>query len=234
MAATHLTPTELARELNMSRKELIAKAMELGVPIFHGRIDKDLFAAALQRDQPAASAPGEHEWVHLTAEQLVADPTLADAIERFNAPPTRAGEAAERWLKEQALGEAGHTATYVLLVAGEVAGFYSLGMGEVELRTKDRKELAAGHPRQGAALILWLARAAEAEVGGEAILRHAVGISQIAARRVGAAVIALDPYDAATERYWRERFGFRSSRTRRRNVDGEEAVRLWMPLFPGD
>lgn len=34
-----------------------------------------------------------------------------------------------------------HIATYVLLVKGEVAGFYSLGMSEVELRTKHRKEV---------------------------------------------------------------------------------------------
>lgn len=43
--ANHLTPTELAREAGLERKEVITKCMELGVPIFQGRIDKTLFLA---------------------------------------------------------------------------------------------------------------------------------------------------------------------------------------------
>ena len=43
--ANHLTPTELAREAGLERKEVIAKCVELGVPIFQGRIDKTLFLA---------------------------------------------------------------------------------------------------------------------------------------------------------------------------------------------
>ena len=43
--AIHLTPTELAREAGLERKEVIAKCLELGVPIFQGRIDKTLFLA---------------------------------------------------------------------------------------------------------------------------------------------------------------------------------------------
>jgi hypothetical protein len=43
--AIHLTPTELAREAGMERREVIEKCMELGVPIFQGRIDKTLFLA---------------------------------------------------------------------------------------------------------------------------------------------------------------------------------------------
>ena len=43
--AIHLTRTELAREAGMERREVIEKCMELGVPIFQGRIDKTLFLA---------------------------------------------------------------------------------------------------------------------------------------------------------------------------------------------
>jgi hypothetical protein len=46
--ANHLTPTELARESGMERREVIAKCMELGVPIFQGRIDKTLFRSSLR------------------------------------------------------------------------------------------------------------------------------------------------------------------------------------------
>ncbi len=174
------------------------------------------------------------EWVHLTEEQVDADPGLREAIERFDAPPSDAGRAAEGWLKASALGESGHIATYVLFQTDRVVAFYSLGMGEVELRTQHRRKLASPHPRLGAVLVLWLARGADTTVGAETILSHAVGIGQIAARRVGAAVIALDPFDAETEKFWRERFGFRTSLTRRRDANGEERPRLWLPLFPGD
>jgi hypothetical protein len=74
--------------------------------------------------------------------------------------------------------------------------------------------------------VLWLARAANANVAAETILTHAVGIGQIAARHVGAAVIALDLFDAEAEQFWRERFGFRASLTRRRDANGEERPRL--------
>ena len=46
--AIHLTPTELGREAGMHRREVIAKCMELGVPIFQGRIDKTLFMCSLK------------------------------------------------------------------------------------------------------------------------------------------------------------------------------------------
>jgi hypothetical protein len=45
--ANHLTPTELARESGLERREVITKCVELGVPIFQGRIDKTLFHATL-------------------------------------------------------------------------------------------------------------------------------------------------------------------------------------------
>ena len=47
--ANHLTPTELADEVNMKRREVISKCMEMGVPIFNGRIDG-----------PSSSPPPEH------------------------------------------------------------------------------------------------------------------------------------------------------------------------------
>lgn len=45
----HLTPTELARESGLDRREVISKCMELGVPIFQGRIDKTLFLASMSQ-----------------------------------------------------------------------------------------------------------------------------------------------------------------------------------------
>ena len=54
--AIHLTPTELAREAGMHRREVIAKCMELGVPIYQGRIDKMLFEETLKDATAQAGA----------------------------------------------------------------------------------------------------------------------------------------------------------------------------------
>lgn len=59
--ANHLTPSELADELHMKRQEVIGKCVQMGVPIFHGRIDKTLFRSSLrqfpsQSNQQRASA----------------------------------------------------------------------------------------------------------------------------------------------------------------------------------
>lgn len=55
--ANHLTPTELADEVKMKRQEVIAKCMEMGVPIFNGRIDKTLFVSSLRRENRRGGRP---------------------------------------------------------------------------------------------------------------------------------------------------------------------------------
>lgn len=47
--ANHLTPTELADEVDMKRQEVIARCVQMGVPIFRGRIDKTLFLTSLSQ-----------------------------------------------------------------------------------------------------------------------------------------------------------------------------------------
>ena len=50
--AHHLTPSELADQLQMKQQEVIEKSVELGVPILHGRIDKTLFESSLRGPAP--------------------------------------------------------------------------------------------------------------------------------------------------------------------------------------
>jgi hypothetical protein len=45
--ANHLTPTELAREAGLERRDVIVKCVEMGVPIFNGKIDKTLFLSSM-------------------------------------------------------------------------------------------------------------------------------------------------------------------------------------------
>src|SRR3979409_242943 len=54
--AIHLTPTELAREAGLERREVIEKCMEMGVPIFQGRIDKTLFLASVEEQSTVSVA----------------------------------------------------------------------------------------------------------------------------------------------------------------------------------
>lgn len=57
--ANHLTPSELADQLHMQRGEVIGKCVELGVPIYHGRIDRTLFELSLRSisaQKPSRSA----------------------------------------------------------------------------------------------------------------------------------------------------------------------------------
>ena len=55
IVANHLTPGELADEMNMKRREVIFKCMEMNVPIFNGRIDKTLVLTTMRQmgDSPA-------------------------------------------------------------------------------------------------------------------------------------------------------------------------------------
>lgn len=55
--AHHLTPAQLAEQLQMERQEVIGKCVELGVPIYHGRIDRTLFETSLRT--VGASPPGQ-------------------------------------------------------------------------------------------------------------------------------------------------------------------------------
>lgn len=57
--AVHLTPTELAEVMEMERRDVLTKCVEMNVPVLQGRIDRTLFEASLkaldsQKQQAAA------------------------------------------------------------------------------------------------------------------------------------------------------------------------------------
>lgn len=54
--ANHLTPDELSRETGIDRDEVILFCLEERVPIYHGKIDKTLFAAQRRASQEVAAA----------------------------------------------------------------------------------------------------------------------------------------------------------------------------------
>jgi hypothetical protein len=50
--AHHLTPSQLADQLQMKRQEVIERSVAMGVPILHGRIDRTLFETSMRRSSP--------------------------------------------------------------------------------------------------------------------------------------------------------------------------------------
>ena len=54
--AHHFTPAELADQLQMERQEVIGKCVEMGVPIYHGRIDRTLFETLVRNTAPSPPA----------------------------------------------------------------------------------------------------------------------------------------------------------------------------------
>ena len=63
--ANHLTPSELADQLQMKRQEVIGKCVEMGIPIFHGRIDRTLFETSLRSRAAAARTASRREQLTL-------------------------------------------------------------------------------------------------------------------------------------------------------------------------
>jgi len=55
--ANHLTPAELADQLQMKQQDVIGKCVEMGVPIFHGRIDRALFESSLRHLSTGTGLP---------------------------------------------------------------------------------------------------------------------------------------------------------------------------------
>jgi hypothetical protein len=49
--SVHLTPTELADEMHMKRRDVLSACIQMNVPILKGRIDKTLFESSLRAFQ---------------------------------------------------------------------------------------------------------------------------------------------------------------------------------------
>jgi len=62
--AHHLTPAQLADQLQMERQEVIGKCVELGVPIYHGRIDRTLFETSLRTVSASPTAQASPQTQH--------------------------------------------------------------------------------------------------------------------------------------------------------------------------
>ena len=75
--AVHLTPTELADELEMKRRDVLTKCVEMNVPVLKGRIDRTLFESSLRAPSRArASRPRPSRPIRIEPGQAARLPRL--------------------------------------------------------------------------------------------------------------------------------------------------------------
>jgi len=183
----------------------------------------------------AKTAPYEGGvWHRLDFHVVASEPALAQATQRFKAseegPAGTAGAAgASRWLREFAIDDRG-SVTRVLLEDGEVIAFYTLSSGQAEIRDASKRDVLKllGGPEIGSSHINWIARAENAPPGAAtAAILHAGSVASELALQEGKGLLTLDPYDAATDRMWRE-WGFEPTDTP--SSTDESLRRLYIPL----
>ena len=57
--SNHLTPEQIAAEHGIPRDEVVRFCVEHDVPVFHGRIDRTLFAAEWKAAQGSSAEPDQ-------------------------------------------------------------------------------------------------------------------------------------------------------------------------------
>jgi hypothetical protein len=173
-------------------------------------------------------------WFRVDFGSVAADPSLAQAVQRFEAseegPAGKGGAtAATQWLREFAIDDRS-SVTRVLLEDGEAIAFYTLSSGQAEIGDASRRDVLKflGGSEIGSSHIKWIARAVQAPNGAAtAAILHAGSVARDLAVQEGKGLLTLDPYDAATEAMWRE-WGFEPTDTP--SPTGKGLMRLYMPL----
>jgi len=168
-------------------------------------------------------------YVRVDQSAIAALPELGDAIRSFEPVPGPAGESVAAWLTERALNEPQEATVRVRLSHGQVTGVYALCAAQVALGSDERAHLGGVHYRtQPAILLAQIARSAQASGIGAEMLTHAARTAQEALWYVGATTLVVDPFDEATEAYWREHWGLRPSA--QRTPGNRQLRRLWTAI----
>jgi hypothetical protein len=169
------------------------------------------------------------EWVIWDPAEAERSPELVDAVARFQSMDCETGRKATRFLREDAVTNDGSTKTYLLIVDGEIEGFFACCNGSVRLHKEQSRALLVPHRETLPAFIVaWIARRRGGSVGGEHLMLKAIAVARQQRGHVGCVVLALDPGDANVARLWREKYGFEPCE---REAAGEEGLeRLWLRI----
>src|SRR5436309_2229411 len=103
------------------------------------------------------------------------------AIERFDAGPTPAADAASDWLRTVAL-DSSSARTWLLVASESVVGFCALASSSVPLTRRGWVEVGSRYRETPATLVAWAAKAVDADIDGGVLLRHADAIAQMVMR----------------------------------------------------
>lgn len=180
-------------------------------------------------DGPESGTTSDTEWIGYTAE--TAD-SVRELVTDFRPLDFEAGHKAAKFLKEDALVNAGMTRTHLCISDERLEGFISCCSGSVTL--SERSILSLGFRTEiktmPAVLVTWVARHGEGVVPGWELLTTAYALAREATTTIAAVALVVDPADDQVAEVWKgEPYNFRVSDQRRR---GKRPKRLWMPLHP--
>lgn len=179
-------------------------------------------------EPPEAETSAATEWISYSPE--TAD-RVSDLVADFEPLDVPAGHKAAKFLKGDALVNAGMTRTHLCVSDQRLEGFFSCCSGSVTLSRRSvtslglRTEITA----MPAVLVTWIARHRQATVSGFELLSTAYAIARAATTTIAAVALVVDPADEQVADLWRgEPYNFRESEQKRRGA----TRRLWTPLDP--
>jgi hypothetical protein len=178
---------------------------------------------ARSRTTFSALPPPAGELVTWTPAVARSNPSLVEAVERFEGLDHQAGVDAATFLKKDALRNDPSTRTHLLVHDGRVEGFFALCNAIVRLSSTDAATLEVIERRElPATLLAWVAKRRDTETPGALLVAAAYGVAREAARSIGSVAFVLDSADEKVEHMWlAPPYGFRRSRRH---------GRLWLPL----
>lgn len=169
------------------------------------------------------------KWVTLSPS--TATPELIKAMQAFQALDYPAGDAAARFLSDDAVVNSAMTRTHLLLADDRVEGFISLCSGSVQLSERSIRSLGLRTTiRTMPAIVLtWVARHCESSITGLELIETAFALARESAANIGVAAFVLDPWDEKVAEIWRsDPYPFKDSEQKRKR----KPPRLWAPLDP--
>ncbi len=176
-------------------------------------------------EQVADLTAGWYRWTPIDAE-IAADSKIADAVAAFECLENEAGEAASRWLRDDALASHPATVTSLLIGPGQVLGFVAMGAGTIRLTKRDLRSFmpsSRAGTDHGVAVIQCVGRHRNTSPGtGRLLVEFAIGEALQAAEHTGVVALVIEPPNRASARFFTDRWHFQPFE--------RSATSLWLPL----
>lgn len=176
------------------------------------------------------SVESASRWVRLSPRTVSSE--LINAMNKFESLDSPAGNAATKFLKDEAIVNSVMSRTHLLVADQRVEGFISLCSGSVRLSERSIRSLGLRTTikTMPAIVLTWVARHREGSATGLELVETAFALARESAENIGVAAFVLDPWDERVATIWRNApYPFRNSEQKRKG----KPPRLWTPLEPG-